>query len=525
MIPTPTPVPSVSFPPPPTNVPTNNSWRPSPGPGETNQYIYGGGADPDPIVESWVRPPVTVSPIPSPNPTVSGALGWTAATISNVTQGGSFNGQNGLVQYATTETDTGFANIFNVVVTTSNTYYQYVKNGSATSVFILGGNASREAGTPDATNFTTIYGKGNGLVDVVPEPTKTGQDVNVGPANNAALTTTEKDADGQFTTLAINADGTYAETVTYPDGTHASAQEALSAGSPVGTYSFPLGGDPGGQNSSVQIQPVAGGQIPFIVTYGRGIFPGQGPKVIKGEIPSWYPTLPVVLASETYKNFGPTALPNPFPTLSPVSPTSGGACNLGSDINGNLLKALQGKPYSNKLVQSDTKVDALFGEVETITTSAWITIGLGLTCSDTFDTVTDYYDYSGQSATVPLLSPTPVQVTTTELQIGINQATIFGQTYKFQNGGRRQGQAVFPAGSGQARGQRSALAQKQAQAQTRGGAGVGSNVSTGQLSPAQQAMLQRIVTTQVMHRFAMARVERHAKIWRKLKTMHFKRLL
>jgi hypothetical protein len=467
---------------------------------------------------------VTVSPIPSPNPTVSGATGWTAATISNVTSGATFNGENGLVQYSTTETDTGFANIFNTVVTSSNTYYKYVTNGSGpgatTNVYVIGGNAAREAGTPDQTSFTTLYGAGNGLVDVVPEPSKTGQDIPVGPPNNAAITTTEKDADGQFTTLKINADGTYAETVAYPDGTKASATQTLSAGSPVGIYSFPLGGDPGGQNSSLQIQPVAGGQIPFVLVYGRDVTCGGcPPETIKGTLPSWYPTHPTVLASETYMNEGPTQLPNPFPSPTPISPTTGGACNLGNDINGKLLKAIQGKPYSNLVTKVDTRVDALFGEIETTTTRAWITIGIGLTCSDTVDTVTDYYDYSGQSFSVPFLSPTPVQITTTEVQIGINQATIFGQKYQFGGGGR-QPQSLFQQGVSQTRGLRSQLGQpqlrgqSQAQGQTQGG--------SPQFTPLQQSMLARMATTEVEHRLLRARLERHALRWRQLKTMHFK---
>ena len=54
-------------------------------------------------------------------------------------------------------------------------------------MYVIGGNAAREAGTPDQTSFTTLYGAGNGLVDVVPEPSKTGQDIPVGPPNNAAI--------------------------------------------------------------------------------------------------------------------------------------------------------------------------------------------------------------------------------------------------------------------------------------------------------------------------------------------------
>jgi hypothetical protein len=492
-----------------------------------NTYTYGSGADPGSITTTFVRPPVSVSPLPSPNPTVSAQDVATTSIITNVTSGATYDGQPNLTQFSTTEVDTGTVGVLNLVTTATLSYYAYTpdaKTKSDTDVTAVGSTANIQAGTPDQTTITTTYGAGNGLVDVVPEPSVTGQHVQIGTPNNAALTTTEKDADGQLTTLAVNGNGTYTESVKYPDGTSASATELQTGSSPTGFYSFPLDGDPGGQNTTVAVSSVASGQIPITVVYGKGVA-GPGPVQVHTSVPNWYPSNPVVLANETYFNDGPTALPNPFPSPNPVTL---GACALGNDINGHLLKQLQGKPYSNKLVQTDTKVDAIFGEVETTTTSSWITIGLGLTCAETIDVLTQYYDYSGQSYYTPFFSPTPVQITTTEVQLGIVSATINDQKYKF-GGGAGNGEARGQQAPGQQSNGLSGASQQRSGMQSQMRGGMQSQTRGGMQQSAQSGptprQLMYTLVQEMRHRLDRERVKRHALRWRQLKALHFKGIL
>ncbi len=116
--------------------------------------------------------------------------------------------------------------------------------------------------------------------------------------------------------------------------------------------------------------------------------------------------------------------------------------NLGYDVYGKIILHIQQKPYSNQLVQTVTKVDPVFGEVDTTTTTTWVTQGIGATCWEINDVVNQYYDYSGQSAYIPFFSGTPVQVTTTDVTMGLNQATIQNYSYRFGNAWKRGSFAV-----------------------------------------------------------------------------------
>ncbi len=129
--------------------------------------------------------------------------------------------------------------IFNTETWLDDIYYQYTPNGNLTNVSEVGETSFLDLGAIDQTFFKTLYGKGNGLIDVIPEPSHTGQAVPIVPANNAALTHVERDPDGQVTQHTTNGDGSYTETATYPDGSSAVAQVNSNG---TGSYSLPLGG-------------------------------------------------------------------------------------------------------------------------------------------------------------------------------------------------------------------------------------------------------------------------------------------
>lgn len=487
------------FPTPPTAAPTNNSYRPSPSPRETNLYMFTGF-----IVQNFVRPPVTISPIPSPNPTVSATFVSTVTTNYTVTSGNSFNGVSNLTDFSGSETDTGVYGQLNLVGIKSDTYYLYTPgSGGTTNVSTVGMQTERLVGTPDQVTFKTVYGAGNGLIDVIPEPSQTGQSVPITPANNAAMTTTETDPDGQVTTRTINPDGSYTEQTTYPDGTNASAVVNSDG---TGAYALPLLGIT--PDSTVVVGAVSGGQIPITVTYAPGVA-GPGQVVNNLTVPDWYPQTPPNLSQETYVNNGPKALPNPYPTPSPLA--TPGACFLGFDLQGVPLTHIQQKPYSNQLVQTITKVDPVFGEIETTTTTTYVTQGIGATCWEVLDVVNQYYDYSGQTVFLPYFQGTPVQTTTTDVTIGLGQATINNQSIHFGPG--KQGGSMGSLRQRQSFGQgRAAQQSREAQQQqTR---------QAQQALQAQSRLVASNIAQSLQHRLELERLKRHAGFWRQLRSIH-----
>jgi hypothetical protein len=503
-IPTPSPNPTISFPPPPSPLPTNNSYRPSPSPSETNLYQFTG------FIEQWyARPPVTSTPLPSPNPTVTAVFVSSVTQNVQVTQPSTFNAVPGLVDYDIQETDTGIYGIFNTQTWLDDIYYLYTPQGNNTAVSEVGETSFLDLGAIDQTFFKTIYGAGNGLIDVIPEPSQKGEQVPITPANNAALTHTEHDPDGQVTIHTTHADGSYVEQATYPDGTSALAT-VNSNGS--GSYSFPLGGAQ--PNSSVEVGLPAGGMIPVTVNYTAGSQgPHSPPNQVSYQIPTWYPQTPPTLSHETYFNFGPMNLPNPYP--SPLPYPTPGACNLGQDVFGKQLYQIQGKPFSNDLIQTITKVDPVFGETETITTSTFVTQGVGATCWKIDDAVTQYYDYSGQTKQIPYFSGSPVQTSLTEITMGIAFATINNQSYRFGESGDRRGvyNVRFSKSQPMMRPGKSFSHQRSGLVQSPGG-------GSGHFQ-ASDALLA--VRSNFIHALDNARLKRHAEYWRELKAIRDRR--
>ena len=501
-IPTPTPNPTLSFPPPPPPVPTNNSYFPSPGPSETNLYQFAGF-----IVTKYVRPPVTQSPLPSPNPTSSAFFASIVTQGVNAFVGPVFNGIPGLLDFEVLETETGSFGQFNTVPIQTDTYYNFVNGpNKTTSVYEAGYTSLYEVNKLNQIIYKTVYGQGNGLVDVIPEPSNRGQSVPVGPQNNASMQTKETDPDGQVTSRTINPDGSYTEKATYPDGTTGTAT-VNSDGTAV--YSFPLFGVT--PNSSVVVGRPSGGLIPVTVNYAAGIN-GPNPTQVNYTIKDWYPKTPPVLSTESYINTGPHDLPNPYPTPSPI-PTDG-ACDLGLDaITQKPLTHIQEKPFPNKLIQTITKTDPLFGEVETTTTTTYVTQGVGATCWETVDQLEQFYDYSGQSSQTPYFSSTPVQITTTDVTMGLGFATINNQSLHFPETGRRR----RPEGRGGGFGHQNISIGRQSMSMGRQMQSNGQQMGMGgNDSLTEQSHVLLAVKDSVMQRFERQRAERHALFWRHL---------
>jgi len=379
----------------PAPVPTNNSYRPH-ATGDT--FSYAGS-----ITQNFVRPPVIVPPIPSPNPTNSATLSFAITQNVKLNGGASFAGalnSGSLIDYNTAETDTE-SNPTQTTQVTSDDYYAFTPLGAATDVLFAGSNSTDSAGI----RVKTLIGSGNGLVDIIPEVAGP-----LVPANTDAQTITENDPQGSTNTKNINADGTYMQSFSYPDGTTGSATVNADGS---GTYSFPLEGPNAGGNSTFAVgTPTTNGSggstitITITITYANGLFPpGANPSPIHRTVtPAWF-TAPVALYAQTLVNQGRTPLP--------------GTCNVAPSL----------VHPANSLVQTTTTIDPIFGERDVQTTTTYDEPGIGIACLQLSDVVTQYYDFSGQTYRLIYTTPDgtmPVQITTTSETLGVTAATVIG---------------------------------------------------------------------------------------------------
>ncbi len=379
-------------------MPTNNSYRPH---ATGDSFSYAGT-----LTQNFVRPPVILPPIPSPNPTNSATLSFAVAQNVKLTAGASFAGaanSGSLVDYNTAETDTE-SNPTQTTQITSDDYYAFAPAGAATDVLFAGSSSTDSAGIA----VKTVIGSGNGLVDIIPEIAGP-----LAPANTDAQTITETDPQGSTNTKNTNADGTYTQSFAYPDGTSGSATVNADGS---GTYSFPFAGPNVGSNSTFAVgPPTPNGSgtstIPITITYAAGLFPPPPPPATPAPLvvhrtvtPAWF-TPPVVLYAQTLVNGGRTTLP--------------GACNVASSFL---------RP-GNSLVQTTTTIDPIFGERDVQTTTTYDEPGIGVACLQLSDVVTQYYDFSGQTTRLVYTTPDgtmPEQITTTTETLGVTGAGVLG---------------------------------------------------------------------------------------------------
>lgn len=380
--PTPTPAPT----PTPTPTPTPPPGRPAAN-GDT--FSYAGS-----LVQGFTRFPEPGRPIPSP--VQSDTQTFTSAVTQRVVvaTGASYGGATNLTDFKTAETDTQVspAKALGIV---SDAFASYPPGASGIVRAV-----ATVAQTSDNAKFVTTFGPDSGLIDVLPEVPGP-----IVPANTASLVTAETDPDGQTTTRTTKADGSYVETSAYPDGTTATATEASDG---TGTYSLPLFGAPPNSTLSVGAVVPAAGQnpayIPITIVYAPGLF-GANAVTVNRKVPDWYPGTPPqppILASQTYVNNGL----QPFPA----------SCNVPATV----------ATTGNQLVQTGTKTDTLFGETETMNTTTYVAAA-GVVCTQLADSVTKYYDFTGQTFRTLATPGTPLQTTTINETLGLTAETLLGK--------------------------------------------------------------------------------------------------
>jgi hypothetical protein len=364
--------------------PASPTPSPSPYPvTEGDKFTYTGS-----ITQTFTR---FATPAPSPDPGATPeptSTPWTGSTSDAVTQnvvlhsGASFNGTAGLIEMDTHETDQG-----DHMVTTTIDSQQYLS---------LAADSSRSDGvnltqvgvkTTDSSGVatTTTVGAGNGVLDRMPQIPQAQW------TNSAARTFAESDSSGITINDSYNADGSYTGSVNFPQGGSSSIAEN-SDGS--GTYKFPLLGV--STQSSLTFSSVNPSDNTITIAFTDH---ADSPVTLFNFMPAWYPSIPPVLAGDTFVDFSQTTLPS--------------TCNVGSGL----------PKQATRIDETRTQLDTIFGEVETYKASSYVAGPYGVICTVIHDTLVYYYDLTGQSAFLNGFRPYPIQETDTDETLAMQSAT------------------------------------------------------------------------------------------------------
>lgn len=374
----------------------------------------GGGSSPAPVPTPAPTPTPSPTPPPNPRPATAGdtysfsgtltqkisrnGTANTATTNQTVAQqivvaaNATFQGQTGLFDFATVETDTS---PLQTIKTTSDVYYGFAP-ATAGTTFLQFGTSSTDS---NGVKSQVVYGPNNRLVDQLPEVTGASW------TNSAALTSTETDPSGTTSTLTIADNGTYTYMQSLADGTTASATENADGSASV---SLPFLGTGGNTTVNLAAPPTPAPssspvplKIAVSIAYGAPLQALGLPPTQSLSVPVWFPQ-PLVLASETDVNGGQTALP--------------AACSVGAKFAGS----------ATVLTRTNSRVDTGFGEIDQQTTTSYIKPGYGVVCLQLHDNTLTYYDYSGQSANLLVFSSSVVQQTVTDETLALQSATVAG---------------------------------------------------------------------------------------------------
>lgn len=317
----------------------------------------------------------------SPSPAASSLA--TVVQDVNVTSPTTFNGVGGLADFTTHETDT---TPLGVTTVTTDTYYQNVSVTPGSNLVDYGYVSSDSFGETLKVYYGALDAPVPVIIDELPETTGAMW------SNGAAATLDETAPGNQTSARSVNDDGSYTETTTYPSG---STPPPLVTATIVensdgsGSYALPVLGPP---NSTLTFAAPSGGSISIVVSQ-----PGQADQTFSVAV--WFP-LPVQLYSETDTNKGSQSIP--------------AACNSASKFG----------TRANAIEQSIARVDTVLGTTESLTQTEYVVPSFGVACVTLSDTLLNFYDYSGQSASVITFSGTPLETTTIATTLGLSAATV-----------------------------------------------------------------------------------------------------
>ncbi len=296
----------------------------------------------------------------------------TTATGSTVTANVSTSlDANGNPVFTSTESD---VSPLSTLTTTTTTTMQYASANGQITVRAVSTSAKDSNGVTYQTNYQNAQGAyTNGVQTVLPEVAGSYT------WNDASETYTETDpginvtSSGQQPSIVKTIDGLggYSLTRTELASTGSLANDTASADDAFnGTLVLPA--IPGGRTFTFTAP--SGGTISYVYANGA-----TGSKTTT-TVPSWIPTTLTKPSTETDTVTTGVALD---PTCTPK-----------------LLYAL-----ANKVVQTFTTADAVYGTLETKTTTSYDVAGPGTVCAIVNDTLQTFYDYSAAQGPAPRLFP------------------------------------------------------------------------------------------------------------------------
>jgi hypothetical protein len=301
--------------------------------------------------------------------------------------GASFDGQANVTDLVTNETDTSK---IETTTDTTNAYLAFATDATRASgidVTEVGTTSTESSGV----TLQTTFGSGNGIVEELPPVT------NAHWQNTAARTDIEDDPSGEALTSTYAADGTYGETIVYPQGSPDATVQTQANGS--GLYVTPVVGFP--VPSSITVGAPADGLIPIAYE----IYGLEFPLVGSFGLPVWYPNVPPVLASDVFLDAGTVAVPS--------------SCGVAA--------AYASAPVV-ELEETKTRLDTVFGELETVRETSYVNAAYGVVCSILADDLKNYYDFSVQSGSLGTWSTTPLYETVVTETLGLTAASFAAST-------------------------------------------------------------------------------------------------
>ncbi len=318
------------------------------------------------------------------------------------------------VTFTANETDA--SNLSTISSTTTSTVLYQVQTSGTVDIRLKKTVAAESTGVIYEHDYTPT----SGLSTVLPETAGTF-------TNDASETYLETDpglgvtTSGQqvTTTSVINADGTYASTFLDPSSITGApvADTATEFADFHGVLAY-NSTDPG--NYTVQFAAPANGMITF-----TRLDPAMKPPLdVVTTVPSWIPagTMKPSIESDT---IGTNVALDAACTNAVTYPTA------------------------IRTTQTRTTVDAIFGTVETRTTSSYDVNGVGTVCTVVHDTVNAYYDYTRQESSLRINSSatgTPLITTTVSEALSL-QTTNASTLQSMQRASQSIGAVTLPLAS------------------------------------------------------------------------------
>jgi predicted small lipoprotein YifL len=277
-----------------------------------------------------------------------------------------------VTDYRGTETDSGSG----IHVTAAFDLYAAEissKTRQGTDVWLV-----KSAAASNGTEATTTFHQGNGIVDRLPEVPQARW------TNTAERTQTIDDASSSIADVYA-ADGSYDESVDFGNGAHASLQ---SYGDGNAVYQWPYQGAP--RNSTITFSPPARNRVQIEFTNVTGF-----PVTDVFDVKSWYPSRPLVLASDGVRDLGAARVP--------------AACKVPA-------KYARG---AVALEENAIRLDVVFGEYETLQRTTYVAAPYGVVCLSLHDDVQTYYDYNALT-----FASKPMSDVTYDETLGLQQAHV-----------------------------------------------------------------------------------------------------